>query len=280
MNKPLALVIEDTRDIADLYGHMLGMIGFETEIITHAATAQHMLQSLKPTLILLDLQLGSEITGETLLNQIRRSEDLVDTLVIIITGHPRLSESLGDKADMVLIKPIDIRNLGIMIMRLLSERKKANEFLTSQLFGGITVESEFRERLAINLQRSAQSPQHLFAVLMLAAEQTNSSATGLPAEVSVQVAERIQRRLRIADTCAKLTDSEFAVMLYGIHEPANAEMVIQRLAGAIEEPFDLMEREIQLKATTAIVLGDRAYSDADQMMRDAQQKLEQSRQEV
>ena len=277
MNKPFALVIEDTRDIAELYGHMLDMIGFETEIITHAATAQHMLQSLKPTLVLLDLQLGSEVTGETLLNQIRRSPDLKDTLVIIITGHPRLSETLSENADMLLIKPIDIRNLGIMIMRLLSERKSTLEFMDSQLFGGITVETEFRERLSINLKRASQQPQHLFAVLLLRAEPANGGDPDLPIELSIQLAERIQRRLRMADTCAKLTENEFAVMLYGIHEPANAEMVGNRLAGAIEEPFEINQNQIRLRASKAVVLGNYQFDSADQMMNNAREKLDQVR---
>ena len=57
MEKPFALIIEDDRDIAALFRHILDIAGYHTEIEMHGKEAVKHLHSVQPDIVLLDLHL-------------------------------------------------------------------------------------------------------------------------------------------------------------------------------------------------------------------------------
>ena len=118
MANPRALVIEDDKDISELYGHVLDSLGFETEIIRSGETASARLTVIVPAVVLLDLHLPSHISGSDILHQIRADKRLMETRVIVITGHPELAETIRDEADVVLNKPVDVEQLSDLVARL------------------------------------------------------------------------------------------------------------------------------------------------------------------
>jgi CheY-like chemotaxis protein len=67
---------------------------------------------------LLDLNLPPHVSGSDVLHQIRADKRLAETRVIVVTGHPELAEAIGDEADAVLIKPVDVSVLSDLIARL------------------------------------------------------------------------------------------------------------------------------------------------------------------
>ena len=118
MANPRALVIEDDKDISELYGRVLESLKFETEIIRSGEAASARLKVVAPAVVLLDLHLPSHISGSDILHQIRADKRLIETRVVVVTGHPELAETIGDEADAVLIKPIDVDMLSDLIVRL------------------------------------------------------------------------------------------------------------------------------------------------------------------
>lgn len=118
MAKPRALAIEDDKEIAELYGHVLESLGFETEIIRTGEAALVRLTAVAPAVVLLDLNLLSRVSGSDILHRIRADKRLTGTRVVVITGHPVLADTIRDKADAVLIKPVDIGELSDLITRL------------------------------------------------------------------------------------------------------------------------------------------------------------------
>jgi DNA-binding response OmpR family regulator len=118
MINPRALAIEDDRDIAELYGRVLESLGFETEILHTGEAALARLAVIAPAMVLLDLNLPPHISGSDVLHQIRADKRLAETRVIVVTGHPELAEAIGDEADAVLIKPVDVSLLSDLIARL------------------------------------------------------------------------------------------------------------------------------------------------------------------
>jgi CheY-like chemotaxis protein len=118
MANPRALAIEDNKEIAELYGHVLESLGFETEIIRTGEAALVRLRAMVPAVVLLDLNLLSRVSGSDILHRIRADPRLTETRVVVITGHPVLAETIHDKADAVLIKPVDVGELSDLIMRL------------------------------------------------------------------------------------------------------------------------------------------------------------------
>jgi len=118
MTNPRALVVEDDKDISELYGRVLESLGFETEIIRRGETASARLTAVVPDVVLLDLHLPGHVSGTDILRQIRADKRMTQTRVIIITGHPELAEAIRDEADVVLNKPVDVEQLGDLISRL------------------------------------------------------------------------------------------------------------------------------------------------------------------
>ena len=118
MINPRALAIEDDRDIAELYGRVLESLGFETEILRTGEAALARLAVVAPVVVLLDLNLPPHISGRDVLHQIRADKRLAETRVIVVTGHPELAETIGDEADAVLIKPVDVGVLSDLIAHL------------------------------------------------------------------------------------------------------------------------------------------------------------------
>ena len=118
MAKPRALAIEDDKEIAELYRHVLVSLGFETEIVRTGEAALVRLATAAPAVVLLDLNLVSRVSGSDILHRIRADRRLTGTRVVVITGYPVLADTVRDKADAVLIKPVDVKELSDLIARL------------------------------------------------------------------------------------------------------------------------------------------------------------------
>jgi CheY-like chemotaxis protein len=118
MINPRALIIEDDKDVAELYRHVLESLGFETETIRTGEAASARLTIIVPAVVLLDLLLPPHISGADILHQIRADKRLTETRVIVVTGHPELAETVGDEADVVLIKPVDVAQLSELVAHL------------------------------------------------------------------------------------------------------------------------------------------------------------------
>ncbi len=118
MINPRALIIEDDKDVSELYRHVLESHGFETEVIRTGEAASARLTAIVPAVVVLDLHLPARLSGTDVLHQIRADQRLAETRVIVVTGHPELAETVGAEADAVLIKPVDVSQLGDLIAHL------------------------------------------------------------------------------------------------------------------------------------------------------------------
>lgn len=114
--KPLALIIEDDPDQNLVFTTALNQAGYETESIMNGQKAQQRLSEVVPKMIVLDLHIPN-ITGQTLLRQIRADVRLVDASVILATADAGLANSLQAEADLVLLKPISFDQLSMLASR-------------------------------------------------------------------------------------------------------------------------------------------------------------------
>jgi DNA-binding response OmpR family regulator len=117
MSDLFALIVEDETDLAIIFSKALQEAGFETQIVRAGDTALMWLSSTTPQIVVLDLHLP-RVSGEEVLKQIRADERLTETKVIIATADPRMAETLQDKADLVLLKPIGFSQLRDLASRL------------------------------------------------------------------------------------------------------------------------------------------------------------------
>jgi len=110
MSRPLALIIEDEADLAEIYSKALQGGGFETETIRDGKKALEHLASASPNVIILDLHLP-HVGGASILQHIRANERLSKTAVIVTTADERQAEELHGQADLVLLKPVSLSQL-------------------------------------------------------------------------------------------------------------------------------------------------------------------------
>jgi DNA-binding response OmpR family regulator len=116
MDKPIALVVEDEYDISLIFAKALQAAGYEAEIIRAGDTALTWLRAETPALVILDLQLP-RVPGTDILRFIRAEPRLAKTRVIVATAYSNLAANLQDKADWVLIKPVNFGQLRDLAAR-------------------------------------------------------------------------------------------------------------------------------------------------------------------
>lgn len=112
-----ALIVEDDRDVAQLYDRVLQAGGYATEIVPTGEAALARLAIIVPHLVLLDLNLPAHASGVDVLHHIRADPRLSKTRVIIVTGHLDLADHVRDEADRILLKPVDVNQLGELAER-------------------------------------------------------------------------------------------------------------------------------------------------------------------
>ncbi len=120
MSTPLALVIEDNKDQAEILAKALQAANFETEIINDGNEAIARLGVVVPDLVILDLHLPG-VSGTGILLQIRTDPRLAGTYVVVVTVEPQTADEIRDKADLVLIKPLEFVKLYDLAVRLISD---------------------------------------------------------------------------------------------------------------------------------------------------------------
>ena len=117
MNEPLALIIEDDEDLAEIFGQALSAAGYTTEIIRDGLAAQTRIRDVVPAVITLDMHIP-QVSGDRILQQIRADERLMKTRVVVTTADAIMGENARGAADLVLIKPITFSQLRDLSSRL------------------------------------------------------------------------------------------------------------------------------------------------------------------
>lgn len=108
MAKGLALIIEDHREIGDIYVTTLQLAGFETELIMDGKTALARLEGIVPRVIILDINLP-QVSGNYIYSQIKSDSRLQNVPVVISTANMLLADVLRADlrpGDQLLIKPV------------------------------------------------------------------------------------------------------------------------------------------------------------------------------
>jgi CheY-like chemotaxis protein len=117
MNKPTALIVEDDVDVAYIFGLALQRAGFEVQVTHTGSQALELLESIVPTLVVLDLALPG-VSGVIVLENIKNDLRLSKTFVILATAYAHLAQTVKDQSDLVLMKPVSCTQLCDLSKRL------------------------------------------------------------------------------------------------------------------------------------------------------------------
>ncbi|MBS1250726.1 MAG: Polar-differentiation response regulator DivK [Chloroflexi bacterium] len=119
MTKPFALIVEDDRDIAEIFNLSLEGAGFVTEVVRDGQVAFERLAEIVPDVVVLDIHLPG-IPGNDILKFIRSNERLAETQVMLVTADAARGEELRGESDLLLLKPVSPLQLRTLASRLIS----------------------------------------------------------------------------------------------------------------------------------------------------------------
>jgi DNA-binding response OmpR family regulator len=118
-SQPLALIIEDEDQLADIFTQAIKLAGFETQTIANGQKAIESLANLNPAVVILDLYLPGA-SGDKVLAYIRSERRLEKVIVVLTTFDSLLADNLHEKCDFVLLKPVSFSQLRVLGLRLRS----------------------------------------------------------------------------------------------------------------------------------------------------------------
>lgn len=271
MDKPLALIVEDDRDIVALFRHVLDIAGYQTEMILNGRDAMNRLESFTPDIVLLDLQLPG-MSGVEILRRMKEDERLANVPTVVITAYAPVADSLPVEPDLLLMKPVDITQLSNLAQRL-QVTKGAMKEQTHEKLTGLYTKSFFSVRLAFSLERIKQSDFRRFGILFVDAGELNTLGKRLD-KVEIgnfhrKLAAQFKSTLRPTDTMAWLPEE--LVLLTLIEEIPSPEAPL-RIAGRVKESMrnflDENDNGLGLRVNIGVLLCDAEYDNAEQILLD------------
>ena len=236
----------------------------------------------------------SRLTGEPLLKLLPCLEStslLAQVVSVHKTGLP-LNEEREFTQDgvtrwyhIVAVRHVD--GLAVTFTDI-SERKRLEEDLRRAArhdsLTGLPNRALFKERLDQAVHRARRVKDYKFAVLFLDFDRFKAVNDSLGHDVGDEllksIADRLRANLRAIDTAsgmdeceghlpARLGGDEFVILLDGLHELHNAQIVAERLRMDLCVPHRISGHVVTSTASIGIVASDGDYDCADDLMRDA-----------
>lgn len=159
----------------------------------------------------------------------------------------------------------------------ITERKRVEEQLLHNSLHdrltGLPNRALLMNRLAQSLDYAKRHKDYHFSLLFLDLDRfknINDSLGHLVGdELLIEIARRLRRCIRTTDTVARLGGDEFVVLLDDIKETGVAGQMAERIQEELCLPFELSGHELYVSASIGIVMGDAAYAEPADLLRDA-----------
>ncbi|MBT3189378.1 MAG: response regulator [Anaerolineae bacterium] len=270
MVKPFVLIIEDERDIAALFRHVVDMVGYRTEIALSGQVASDRLSNSQPDIVILDLNLPG-VSGEELLKKIHNDKRLAQTKTIVVTAHAHIADTLPVEPDLILLKPVSIEQLSIFIRRFGVLEKAQKELNPWDKNTGLYNQSFFMNRLDSSLKQSKENDQYLFAILSFKLSQIYNLKKLLDIKLWEstlgEIVKSLKSTVRPTDTIASIDQDNFYILIENMPNKDTPAMVATRLEEMLDE--NLGDVGDKGQNPIGITFCDSRYESSDEILRDA-----------
>ena len=167
-----------------------------------------------------------------------------------------------------LARVIGAASARVMIASVI-EKEPLRDSLT-----GLPNRSLMLDRLNDAMERARLNNDYGFAILFLSLDRFRVITDSLGRQVGDQLLINVSRRLsegqRLGDTVAHLDGDEFALLLNNVHDAGEAERFAEQLQAELLTAYTLETYEVYTTASIGIVLGQPAYPDPADILRDAE----------
>ncbi len=209
------LAVEDDPTTAMLIRGVLTAAGYEVEVCVAPTEFETTLLAFEPDLVLMDVQLDSEVSGHDLVRYVRRSERFATLPVIIVTsdGERRaVLDGASAGADMLVTKPVDWDVLLSHIAARLERATVWRELTERDPLTGVLTRGAFDTRA----RRRAENGGSAVLVLLdldhfKGINDTRGHVGG--DRVLAATGALLRRHLRQTDVVARYGGEEFALLL-------------------------------------------------------------------
>ncbi len=268
MDKPFALIIEDDRDIAALFRHVLDIAGYHTEVVMHGKEALTRLGSVKPDIVLLDLSLPG-VPGAKILETMKARSELQSVPVIVVTAYSQIADSLAIEPDLVLLKPVNLDQLSNLVQRLRATQGAVRESPWDQVTH-LYNQNFFKVRLTYSLERARQLGEVRFGVLFIdlgpGSPATDEGQGVLTDQDLHEIAMSVKTILRPTDTIARFNTHLFLVLLEDIRDETTPIRIAARIKAAFKEKS--FAKSSGSKQTVGVLVCDASYQSAEEILKD------------
>jgi PleD family two-component response regulator len=280
MEKVQVLIVDDDKEIASFFSHVLTLAGHDCEVVLTAKDALDRLAASVPDLVLLDLRLGIEVGGEDILYQIRSNPRYDNTRVVVITAYPTIAEMVTNIADLILIKPVEMDQLRTLVARIQSLEPGPRQSHFRDPISELYTKEFFYSRLEFAYERSRRRPDFLYAVVVYEIHLEGRSVEQTDPEVLIRLMEEIARRmhhsLRPLDTIARLTGWKFTTLLEELKKPSDVNVVVARVREIFSEPYEVMGRNYHLTVKLGAAINNPLYKHPRTILEAAMSALQTS----
>jgi len=158
----------------------------------------------------------------------------------------------------------------------ITKRKQAeNQLIHDALHDALTDlpnRAKMNERLEEAIQRSQRGDFH-FGLMFIDLDRfkvvNDSLGHAAGDELLIETARRLKSCVRPGDMVARLGGDEFTVILEDLHDYSGATRVAERILTTLAQPFHIGGQEIVNSGSIGIALSFTSYTQADDMVRDA-----------
>jgi diguanylate cyclase (GGDEF)-like protein len=252
MEKLQVLIIDDDRDTATFYSVVMDLLGMESEIVNSAKSAIIRLTGSAPDVILLDMLLGSEISGEEILYQIRSNPRFDATRVVIITAYPSTTDLIANLADLVLTKPIEIDQLKTLVSRVTEKDSSPKHLPFRDPLTELFSKEFFFTRLDLAFERALRRTDFMFSVIVFEIYLEGTPFDLVPPEwmsgIMHEIAKRLRKHVRPTDSAARISGWRFCILCEEIKNNEDIQVILERLQEFVSEPVVLEGKTFQIHA--------------------------------
>ncbi|MCG8435849.1 MAG: PAS domain S-box protein, partial [Gammaproteobacteria bacterium] len=170
-------------------------------------------------------------------------------------------------------------------VRDITEQKRVERQLrhnaTHDPLTGLPNRTLFIERLSKAMAFSHRPDAPNYAVLFLDLDSfkvvNDSLGHAMGDQLLIEISHRLKKCLRPWDTIARHGGDEFTILIEQLHSVEDAVDVAERIHNELANPFKLGEHEVFSNASIGIALGDPVYTSTEEVLRDADTAMYQSK---